>query len=457
MERYIVEAELLERCHWLVKVRWVFVAVLTVVLILNGTWIHAQRETPPLWGVVVAIVVYNIGFSIYARRRFQFCLIGATAALRRRISVFAASQMVLDLAALTVLLRYSGGIENPLALFYIFHVMLAGILLEVRARAAMATLAIVLVGIVAVGELAGFIAPHYGFLNGAVMPDDGYAQPAFVFCWLAAFATAMYGSVLISGRVASNLREREQDLIRARQGLLDANARLEGLERRKSQFMITAAHQIKSPLAAIANLVDAVRIGPLEPDKRDEMLARVRNRAASAAALVQEMLQLARLRDLAPERFEWKVLDFRDVVRNLQSAVSDQLRSKNQVLETVIPEKPAWVEGDSNNLFDAVLNLTENAVKYTDPGGTIRLEIRDALNDWELSVSDTGIGIPQSDVTKLFADFFRASNATRRRIEGTGLGLTIVKQIVQMHKGDITVTSVENQGTTFRIRLPKAP
>lgn len=456
-ERYIVEAELLERCHWLLKVRWLFAAALAGVLALNDVWLKAQERSAPLWGVLAAIVLYNVGFTVYARRRFQFCLIGATAALRRRIAIFAASQMALDLAALTALLRYSGGIENPLTLFYIFHVMLAGILLEFRARLAMATLAVLLVGTLAAGELTGLIGSHYGFLDGIMAPQDAYRRPLFVGGWLAAFGIAMYGSVLITGRVASSLREREADLVRARRSLLEANAGLEALERRKSQFMMTAAHQLKSPLAAIANLIDAIQAGSLSPERREEMLSRVRHRAASATAQVQEILQLARLRESAPERFDWKVLDFREVVRNVRSAVAERSQAKRQTLETALPENAAWVEGDGNNLFDAVLNLVENAVKYTQEGGTIRLRLEDPRGTWELSVSDNGIGIPQSEIPNLFGEFFRASNVIRQKIEGTGLGLSIVKQIARMYKGDVTVESKENAGTTFRLRLPKAP
>ena len=115
------------------------------------------------------------------------------------------------------------------------------------------------------------------------------------------------------------------------------------------------------------------------------------------------------------------------------------------------------VLADRDALSMICSNLVENAVKYTDSGGTVKVALRPADSGWELVVSDTGIGIPQAALPNLFQEFFRAGNAIRRKIEGTGLGLSIVEQIVRMHGGRIRADSEENRGATFTVWLPRAP
>ena len=360
--------------------------------------------------------------------------------------------MALDALALTVLLGFSGGIENPVAFFYIFHVALAGILLSRRLCYALASLATALVVAVAVAPL------NYGFLSG-VMQDAGLRRQTWRSspAYLAAFACTMYVTAYVTTSVAADLRRRESELLSTAEALRETSEKLAALEERKSQFMMTAAHQLKSPLAAIVSLLQAAGTGQVSPEKEKEMLARAVARANGAVRQVQELLDLARLRALDPERQARKVLDFREVLDGVRATIAAQAEEKRVKIEFQAPDRAAWVEGNRDDLFDAVLNLVENAVKYTDSGGTVKVALRPADGGWELAVSDTGIGIPQAALPNLFKEFFRAGNAIRRKIEGTGLGLSIVEQIVRMHGGRIRAESEENRGATFTVWLPRAP
>jgi hypothetical protein len=187
------------------------------------------------------------------------------------------------------------------------------------------------------------------------------------------------------------------------------------------------------------------------------MVARAAARANGALRQVQELLDLARLRALDPERQARQVLDFREVLDSVRATIAAQAEQKRVRIEFRTPDRAAWVEGVRDDLFTAVLNLVENAVKYTDGGGTATVALGPQNGGWELVVSDTGIGIPQAALPNLFSEFFRAGNAIRRKIEGTGLGLSIVEQVVRMHGGRIRVDSEENRGATFTVWLPRAP
>ncbi len=147
----MAETALLARCHWLLKARWAFVAALAGALALSDAGLNLQRHTAPLWAVAAFIAVYNAVFTAFERRP-KFCVIGERRGVGERIAAFVFVQMALDALALTVLLAFSGGIENPVAFFYIFHVALAGILLSRRLCYALASLATALV--VAVGRRA---------------------------------------------------------------------------------------------------------------------------------------------------------------------------------------------------------------------------------------------------------------------------------------------------------------
>ena len=446
----MAETALLARCHWLLQARWVFVAALAGALALSDGGLKLQRHTAPLWAVAAFIAVYNAGFTAFERRP-KVCLIGERRGVAERIAAFVFIQMALDAIALTVLLSFSGGIENPIAFFYIFHVALAGILLSRRLCYALASLATALVVAVAIAPL------NYGFLSG-VMQDAGLRRNgAFVISYLAAFACTMYVTAYVTTSVAADLRRRESELLSTAEALRETSEKLAALEERKSQFMMTAAHQLKSPLAAVVSLLQAAGTGQVSPEKEKEMLARAAARANGAVRQVQELLDLARLRTLDPERQTRQVLDFREVLDSVRATIAAQAEEKRLKVEFQAPDRAAWVEGNRDDLFVAVLNLVENAVKYTDSGGTVKVALRPADGGWELAVSDTGIGIPQAALPNLFKEFFRAGNAIRRKIEGTGLGLSIVEQIVRMHGGRIRADSEENRGATFTVWLPRAP
>ena len=231
--------------------------------------------------------------------------------------------------------------------------------------------------------------------------------------------------------------------------------------------------QISRTLESLQKDVEGIVVGVPLVKKQKDMLARAVSRAQDAVRQVQELLVLARLRTLSPSLRSWKVLDFRELLDGVRAAVADRAEEKHLRLEFETPDHPAWVEGSRDDLFDAVMNLVENALKYTEQrtqpeagsGGVVTVVLRPAAcpdpgrmdEGWEMTVSDTGIGIPQAELANLFQEFFRASNAIRRKITGTGLGLSIVEQIVRMHGGRIRVDSAENRGATFTVWLPKAP
>jgi signal transduction histidine kinase len=238
-----------------------------------------------------------------------------------------------------------------------------------------------------------------------------------------------------------------------------ANARayeaVETLIQERSQFMLQIAHNLRAPLAATISMVEVVQDGYLGElnEKQREHLGRIDRRAKSMAAMINELLALARSR-AGTRKAERASVDLRVLAGRLERTFQDEAAEKGLGLEVVVPEGLPETTGDAEMLEQMFENLISNALKYTragsvriafavEPDGMIRIEVQ-----------DTGIGIPTESMPRLFTEFYRAPNARSVDAVGTGLGLALVKETVDRHRGRIRVESEEGRGTTFVVHLP---
>lgn len=231
---------------------------------------------------------------------------------------------------------------------------------------------------------------------------------------------------------------------------------LEELERAKSRFVFQVAHQLKSPLSAVRSALSLIEEGyqgeVAEGQKR--LLDRAQRRASSLQDLVGDLMSLGALKDRVPERVRTSVrLD--EVVHRVAERVQPDAETKSQRLELDLPDAPMTIHGTPDDLEHVVGNLVDNALKYTPPGGVIRVSLCRDGSSIKLRCADSGIGIAPEAVPHLFEEFFRARNA-REIAEGTGLGLALVKRLVDLHQGRIEVTSRLGEGTEFVVSFPAA-
>ncbi|MEV5436204.1 ATP-binding protein [Streptomyces sp. NPDC052682] len=234
--------------------------------------------------------------------------------------------------------------------------------------------------------------------------------------------------------------------------------KLRALDKAKSDFLSTVSHELRTPLTSIVGYIELLKdeeTGPLTPPQL-RMLDVVDRNANRLRALIEDLLTLSRIESGAFGSRKEPV-DLCRLVASATDAIRPAADAACVGVETHCPRRPLVLEADSDQLDRVLMNLLSNAVKFTPRGGkvTVRAEARDGQA--VLSVSDTGIGIPAAEQEKLFQRFFRASNATESAIPGTGLGLTIVRTIVENHGGEMTVDSREGNGTTFTARLPISP
>lgn len=234
-----------------------------------------------------------------------------------------------------------------------------------------------------------------------------------------------------------------------------AHAELKEEEQARSMFVRTVTHELRSPVAGAQSLVRILQAGlagPIE-DKQQDIVGRISRRLDFLQELINDLLALASTSARFHTEPEPVLLEpaLSQVIEAIQPVAAD----KSITLESD-EISPEWVVLASDDVLQTVFrNLVGNAVKFTPEGGTVRVEARAELDSIQVQVVDNGIGIPQDEMDNLWEDFFRASNARRKKIGGTGLGLAIVRRMLENVDGRISVQSEEGKGSCFTVTLKR--
>jgi signal transduction histidine kinase len=224
----------------------------------------------------------------------------------------------------------------------------------------------------------------------------------------------------------------------------------------KRRFVTFVSHQLQTPLVAIHQYLDVLKhLGDTEEAvaKRQDWLDRCLKRTEELRAIIKSWLTLASMEGGLLSRQRVKV-DLKPVVLGILKTYEEMAATDGISLQTHFPEEPCLVRGDRNCLTVLFDNLIVNAIKYNKPDGKVIVSARPADGEIEISVSDTGVGIPEKYRQLLFGEFVRVKGGGAKRTSGTGLGLAICKKIVTESGGTITVVSEVNAGSTFLVRLP---
>lgn len=239
------------------------------------------------------------------------------------------------------------------------------------------------------------------------------------------------------------------------------NARLYEAVRRadqaKSEFVSVVAHELRTPMTSIKGYADMLlqgMCGPLTP-QQEQFVNTMRNNVVRMQILVSDLQDISRI-ETGHMRLELKPVRLHDALRDALQATQAQIESRSQQLTVKVPDNLPQVKADPSRLTQILINLLSNAYKYTPEGGQISVQAWQQDGFVHCSVSDTGIGIAPEEQAKLFTKFFRSENPAVREMPGTGLGLCIVKNLVELQGGQITVESQLGKGTTFSFTVPIA-
>lgn len=234
-----------------------------------------------------------------------------------------------------------------------------------------------------------------------------------------------------------------------------ARAEAETAVRLRDMFLSVASHELKTPLTSLLMQTQLLQRRALREhslSERDQRgLQVIADQARRLDRMISTILDISRL-----ERGQFSIVSAPvDLDALLQRVIAEiQPTAEHHPMLYSGPGAPALIEGDDLRLEQVLQNILQNAIKYSPDGGPIQVRLEQRPEEVLLSISDNGIGIPQAALDQLFTRFYRASNADPRQISGMGIGLYVVKEIVTLHGGTVSVSSTEGQGSTFTIRLP---
>ncbi|UCD52554.1 MAG: HAMP domain-containing histidine kinase [Phycisphaerales bacterium] len=436
MTSAVPDDSLVQRAHWLIRLRWLAALSVAASTFVCARILGIALQERALYGIAVLLLGYNAVLFVLLR---HLAATPGERSVKRTINL----QISADLIVLTVLLHFSGGVENPLAFFFIFHMIIASILLSVWESYLQATLAVLLFGLLAALEYSQQIAHHCltGFVRHCQYQEGSYVLGTFF-----AFAVSLYLVVYMASYIAVRLR-------RAERAQAQANDLLRAQDRIKDEYVARLTHDIKGHLAAIQTCLAVAIGGPISGQVAD-FVDRAYRRTQKLTAFVRILLRLTKLK--LGSSLEMTVFSLGDAAGSAIETVRKRAEDKGIHLSGTLASSTPMVRADRDAIEETIANLLLNAIKYTPARGAISIEARAEGDSALLEICDTGIGVPAAELPRIFDEFYRASNARQVERDGTGLGLSLARQLIEQHDGSISVFSTEGSGTTFRIVLPRA-
>lgn len=444
---------LINRNKWLIKLRY-FVSIALALFTILSAYIFklefSREQFNALLYISGIIMLYNILFGYLINTRL----------VKNDVEHFnpmhiSLLQILTDQVSLAVVVYFTGGIESPFYIFFIFQMIIGSLILSGFVIYTIAGITVICFYIASLLEYFA-VVPHYKF--GVLLKLPIYNELDYVLLFASSFGITMVLTVFLANSIARSQYRRGQELNAAFEKLKQAEAI-------KQKYSMGIVHEIKSPLSSVQSYHDIILegyTGPINPQAKEKLI-RARARTEEAIHIINDVLSISRLK--------------------LQTEIKKEDVDLNELLQKVISKKKVQadylriginyydmstnkgiVKGDTVLLELAFSNLIGNSIKYTNPGGVVEIVVEDGKKEKgiEVEICDNGIGIPEKDKEKIFREFFRASNVKHKSYEGTGLGLSVVKQIIEQHDGQISFQSPsrlaneEGSGTCFRVSLVKA-
>jgi signal transduction histidine kinase len=268
------------------------------------------------------------------------------------------------------------------------------------------------------------------------------------------------GSILVDitrqKRIEDDLRAARMELQQRAESLDQANAELREVDRLKTNFVASVSHELRTPLTSIRGYAELLLDDAPEDenDQQTRMLSIIDRNARRLLSLVEDLLLLSKMDSKTLER-KVETVDLAELCDGAAVVLEPSLRVAEVTIVTEL-ERPLRVDGDRSQLERVLFNLLSNAIKFSHRGHSVTIGGRVEAGEVVLTVRDTGIGVPADEMPKLFTRFFRSAADEAHSIPGTGLGLSVVREIVENHGGQVTMDSTQGEGSTVTVTLPSS-
>lgn len=432
-----------ERIMWMIHLRWLAVAGLVIGLPTGQFLMGVHLLTPPLIILTCILALHNLISHIVTRHIINDNDLGHLVSANVQISV--------DLILLTLFIHFSGGFENPFIFSYVYHMVIAAILLTAKTAYFQALWASMLLG-------TQTSLTQFGIVNQPLL--DGHLEPTlfhhtkYIWTCYGVLVCTLFLVVYMTYSISKELKAREKRLEQT-------NEMLREKDRLKSEYVLALSHDIKQPLAAAQTNLRVILDGYAGniSNKSRSMIEKAERRLIQLLDIIRDLLSLSKITSTRSiSKFD---VDLVKLIREIGERAEGLIQDRNRVFELFVPDNEIFFSANFEMLRQALWNLVDNAVKYTPKGGCVSLRLLQENEQVVIVVEDTGIGIPPNEVESVFGDFYRAKNAVDWNEHGTGLGLAIVKHSVEIHGGHIEIISPrpeladsDTPGTRIKVYLP---
>ena len=227
---------------------------------------------------------------------------------------------------------------------------------------------------------------------------------------------------------------------------------LKETEKIRREFTANISHELKTPLTSINGFAEMIESGIAKDEDIVKFAKIIHKEGNKLLELIDSIIKLSQIDDISIKR-DFSQIDLFSITKHILSNVEINAKEKDITIDLI--GEPTTIKGNQRMIEDLILNLVDNSIKYNKPKGKIFIEIT-SDNRWCIfKIRDTGIGIPENYQNRVFERFYRIDKSRSKKVEGTGLGLSIVKHTVEYHCGKIYLSSIEGEGTTIEIKLPK--
>jgi signal transduction histidine kinase len=422
------QTELKERLQWLIKLRWagcigVFVAT-DVVRVIAGL----DFPLMPVYLILGFVAVYNV----YFQRRLKFPY--------KDLQKNAAAQISLDFIALTAAVYFSGGCDSPFLYYYIFHIVVSGIILPPEWAFQFTAFAISLPSLVFLLKHFGYL-PHFGIFKNRPVPlfSDIYE----VWIYGGVFVSTLVLTAYFTTYLSDKLRKK-QDEIRS-------------LYIAKSNLIANLSYEIKTPLNTIREFISLLsdKCSELPAEKRARYTGRIDKAVSHIDSLLNDIMALSEI-EAGKMHLSLSPFKIADLIRNAAEMFSLKAKEKgSEILLDTEDVKETLCRGDAKRVMEVLAILLDNAIKFTPHGGKVGIKAKTVgSNLLEITVWDTGEGIASDKRWIIFEAYEQLYENFTKRTEGAGLGLSIAKKIVELHGGSMWAESKADIGSKVIFTLP---
>ncbi len=442
--------EIRKRNKWLIQLRYfAFLLLLSFAvssLVAQYFYTQIKIESTTILIISFCILFYNVLFHI-----LWYKFPEVTKKIKIHSLHFSLLQIIVDLIFLIILIYYTGGVESPFNTFFVFHVIIGSLILPGSIIGLIMGVCILVLIFLASLELKQII-PHY--LVQGIIKHPLYNEPIYLIVFFTTLTIVVFVSIYLANSIARVLYQREKELNVAYKELQEA-------EKAKSRYVMTIVHDLKTPINASLTWVNIIannEIGPI-PEYLQNPIERIRARLSSAIDLINDVLKISQIKLTGEVRKE--PINLRIFFQNLLEKHRILILSKNINFIVKANKEDVIINSDIEMLNMVFSNIVSNAIKYNEKDGIIEININEKERMIEISVADNGIGIPEDEISKVFNEFYRSSISKEKNIEGTGLGLALVKEILTKLGGTILIKSPSylasegRRGTQVIVTLPK--